>query len=256
MPSGVSAGPRTGVTRTRRSAGPTEGTPYRRPRRSERPDAPKSAESGPGSTRPRPRRRSELLVRRRVLRARPAARGGESASCSSSSPVGVMPNTSRFSACRAGLADFGSGITPSVTDHASSSRPALTSCAAAIRATTGSCSRSVPRPSGDQPSVRMPRSAFAARSWSCGKYGCTSIWFSTGVTPVSPMIRSRWAGRKLETPIIDTRPSSRASTIARHASAYRPTRGFGQWISTRSSRSRPLRNRLSSIAHRARSCRW
>ena len=54
---------------------------------------------------------------------------------------------------------------------------------------------------GDQASVTIRGSAAAARAASLPKNGCTSIWFTAGSTPLSSMIRFRWAGSKFETPM-------------------------------------------------------
>ena len=61
------------------------------------------------------------------------------------------------------------------------------------------------------PTGSTPRCGCRARSWTaricaCGKYGCSSIWFTAGVTPVSSMIRSRCSSVKLLTPTERTSP--------------------------------------------------
>ena len=44
--------------------------------------------------------------------------------------------------------------------------------------------------------------------------GCSSIWLTAGVTPVSSMIRRRWAGWKFETPMARASPACCASMSA------------------------------------------
>lgn len=53
-----------------------------------------------------------------------------------------------------------------------------------------------------------------------------------------------------------TRPRSRASTRARHASTNVPCWGLGQWMRYRSIASSPVRNTLSSIVRSAASYSW
>ena len=60
--------------------------------------------------------------------------------------------------------------------------------------------------SGLHASVTMPRSACSRRSPCCCRRGCSSIWLTAGVTPVSSMIRSRCAGWKFDTPMARVRP--------------------------------------------------
>ena len=68
---------------------------------------------------------------------------------------------------------------------------------------------------GDQASVMMPCWALVARTSSLAKKGCTSTWLTTGTTPVSVTMRSRWAGWKLETPIERVFPSAcRAARVS------------------------------------------
>ena len=98
-------------------------------------------------------------------------------------------------------------------------------------------------PAGSTPrcGCRAARGPRASRS--CGKCGCSSIWLTAGVTPVSSMIRSRCSSVKLETPIERTSPSLAAARPA-PARPRRtcPTLGLGQWMRCRSRWSSPSRS--------------
>ena len=83
---------------------------------------------------------------------------------------------------------------------------------------TGSLSSSPRRARGLQLSVRIPCSAWKARSAACGKYGCSSTWLTAGTTPVSSMRRVSMGSVKLDTPTEPTRPSSRSAIMARNVS--------------------------------------
>ncbi len=100
---------------------------------------------------------------------------------------------------------------------------------------------------GDQASVTTPCRRLAARTASLRKNGWTSTWLTTGTTPVSATIRSRWAGWKFETPIEVARPSSTNSARVRQVETKSPSYrvGSGQWMRNRSIRSRPSRSRDS-----------
>jgi hypothetical protein len=80
------------------------------------------------------------------------------------------------------------------------------------------CERAPLRPSGLQHSVTMPCASWNARRSSRGSVGSSSIWLTSGATPVSARSRSRCAGVKLETPIARTRPEARSPIRPRQAS--------------------------------------
>ena len=105
--------------------------------------------------------------------------------------------------------------------------------------------------------MRMLCLAWNSRLSRCWKRGCSSIWLTAGVTPVSPMIRSRWSWLKLETPIELMRPACLSSTSVFHASTYLSWLGTGQWIRNRSICSMPeLAHRLVESLQSARSRWW
>ena len=93
--------------------------------------------------------------------------------------------------------------------------------------------------------------AWKSRLSRCWKRGCSSIWLTAGVTPVSPMMRSRWSWLKFETPIDLIRPAFLSSISVFHASTYLSWLGSGQWIRNRSSLLQPeLRHRVVEGAQR------
>ncbi len=95
-------------------------------------------------------------------------------------------------------------------------------CWAAILPITSSSS-TLPWAIGDQASTSMPCRIEAARASSLAKYGCTSIWFTAGTTPVSATTRSRCAGWKFETPIERARPSSTNEASVRQVETKSPS---------------------------------
>ena len=66
----------------------------------------------------------------------------------------------------------------------------LDACFLPIAATVAS-PRLRPEPNGLQLSILISCCRWKSRLSRCWKLGWSSIWFTTGVTPVSPMIRSR-----------------------------------------------------------------
>ena len=124
---------------------------------------------------------------------------------------------SMFCSIRSGVIDFGKTTLPSWMCQRRTIWPGVRPCASAISTITGS-SRAAPCASGLQASVTMPRSACSRRRPGCVRYGCSSIWLTAGVTPVSSMIRRRWAGWKFETPIARASPAFCASISACQAS--------------------------------------
>ena len=104
-----------------------------------------------------------------------------------SSSVSSKPSRSRFSRCRDGVARHRDRQVPSWSCQRSTTWPGETPCASAAALTTGSANGACRLPIGLHDSVSTPSSASTARISACGKYGCSSIWLSTGVTPVSSM---------------------------------------------------------------------
>ena len=80
----------------------------------------------------------------------------------------------------------------------------------------------------------MPWRSWKARSSRCANPGCSSIWFTAGVTPESLINRLRLASVKFDTPIERARPSCFISIIARQASRNLSLPATGQWIRYRS----------------------
>ena len=95
---------------------------------------------------------------------------------------------SKFSSTRSGVTDFGNTTLPSWTCQRSTTWPVVRSWPSAISVSTGSSS-TAPWASGLQASVTMPRSSCSRRRPACWKRGCSSTWFTDGVTPVSSAIR-------------------------------------------------------------------
>ena len=104
--------------------------------------------------------------------------------------------------CARAIDAFGITTLPSCTCQRSTICAGLRPCFAAMRVEQR-------RREHAAPGERRPRLGDGCR-WArrrtraapaCGSHGCSSTWFTTGVTPVSAMSRSRWCTWKFETPI-------------------------------------------------------
>lgn len=76
----------------------------------------------------------------------------------------------------------------------------------------GSSPKTAPWASGLHAWVLMPYFSFAACASRCCRAGWISIWLIAGVLVPVSATRSRWCGRKLETPMLRVSPSSCSSS--------------------------------------------
>ena len=83
---------------------------------------------------------------------------------------------------------------------------------------------------GDQAWVRMPKSAWTARSAGCEKYGWISTWLTAGTTSVRSISVRRCSALKFETPMARARPSARNDSAALYAPiVFSKSDGTGWW---------------------------
>src|SRR5699024_4242815 len=147
-----------------------------------------------------------------------------------SSVLSSSSRDAKFEMIRSGVTDLGITTLPSARFQAITTWAGVAPWDSAIRVTTGSSSSPPPWPSGDQDSVRIPLDAWYSRSSGWVKYGCSSIWFSTGRTPVSASTSSRSSTRKFETPIERMYPCSCRCTSAFQVSTASPSIVRGQLV--------------------------
>ena len=136
--------------------------------------------------------------------------------------------SSKFCCIRSAFIDFGKTMSPRWTCQRSVDLGRRTTDER--RRSRRWCRRRRPCPCaiGDHASVSTPCFWLAARTSSLAKNGCTSTWLTTGTTPVSSTMRSRWAGWKFETPMLRVLPASCASISARQVCTKSPSYWVGQ----------------------------
>ena len=110
---------------------------------------------------------------------------------------------------------------------------------------------------GDHASVTIPCSASNARTSSCARYGCTSIWLTAGTVPRSPrtaaqVVRAGSSRRRSPAPGRRRRSPPAPATVARSRRLRRQRPVDEEQVERGRSRARPASRRTSAGCRRGR----